>query len=547
MRKLNEHRAIQLAFTAAGHLHRIVTWGLGLCASVAGRLFGRLGWSARLALLCAVLGGILGWCSVLGIDAYMTWADFLPPQVAFLEQSGLIASARSFSAVLVVTACVLLLSGLLAFWRHRITYHILKVAAAGFVVAWVWGLRLMVMLPSAMFLSDDKVLSKDLRNYLWVYSTWGWLPFFLLGLLFLLCLCMNDVTRYYGGRAQEGLLLGDRVLRNLRKHGEEPQFRVASYWSTFVHLFVLFVVPFLLGRGCMQKPYGIPKGTGTPVVQMVKVKRVKPKPKERYVFNPNSAISYYVPDIDDSEIREEVEEETLDTYEASTIASGIGQGGPGKGGWPYGMENAKVRFIRLRYAGGDWDQQMGKGADYNFLLKFHELTGFNVAADTEAVRVSDLKRFPKHYAPPFVYLTGQGNISVSARDVKTLRWYLQEEGGMIFADNGGGNFNSTFRALMRRVMPDNDWVDIANDDVIYRQPYRFPNGAPPLWHHSGTRALGMKHQGRWVVFYHQGDINDAWQTGGSGASASLQTQAFKLGVNVVNYAFGQYMGIHHGQ
>ncbi len=117
---------------------------------------------------------------------------------------------------------------------------------------------------------------------------------------------------------------------------------------------------------------------------------------------------------------------------------------------------------------------------------------------------------------------------------------------MIFADNGGGNFNSSLRALMRRVLPENDWIDIANDDVLYRQPYLFPNGAPPLWHHSGNRALGMKHQGRWVVFYHQGDINDAWQTGGSGASTSLQMQAFKMGVNVVNYAFGQYMAIHFG-
>ena len=58
----------------------------------------------------------------------------------------------------------------------------------------------------------------------------------------------------------------------------------------------------------------------------------------------------------------------------------------------------------------------------------------------------------------------------------------------------------------------------ANDDIIYRQPFVFPNGAPRLWHHSGNRALGLKHNGRWVVFYHQGDIYDAWKTGHSGAS-----------------------------
>ena len=71
---------------------------------------------------------------------------------------------------------------------------------------------------------------------------------------------------------------------------------------------------------------------------------------------------------------------------------------------------------------------------------------FMIADATEAIRVSDLRRFPKNYAPPFVYLTGSKNISVSAGDIKTLRWYLEEEGGMIFADNGGDNFNAAFRS-----------------------------------------------------------------------------------------------------
>ena len=99
---------------------------------------------------------------------------------------------------------------------------------------------------------------------------------------------------------------------------------------------------------------------------------------------------------------------------------------------------------------------------------------------------------------------------------------------------------------MRQVLPEKPWIDIANDDIIYRQPYRFPKGAPPLWHHSGKRALGIKHNGRWVVFYHQGDINDAWQEGGSGVSAGTRKLAFKMGINVVNYAFNQHIAIHYG-
>jgi hypothetical protein len=158
-----------------------------------------------------------------------------------------------------------------------------------------------------------------------------------------------------------------------------------------------------------------------------------------------------------------------------------------------------------------------------------------------------LRRFPGKRAPPFVYITGSGNVNASNEDVRALRWYCTEESGMVFADNGGGNFNASFRALMKRAFPELEWVDIANDDVIYKQPFIFPNGAPPLWHHSGSRALGMKFSGRWVAFYHQGDMKDAWKTGHSGATDAQANMAYQLGINVMNYAFNQYMSAHFGQ
>jgi hypothetical protein len=84
--------------------------------------------------------------------------------------------------------------------------------------------------------------------------------------------------------------------------------------------------------------------------------------------------------------------------------------------------------------------------------------------------------------------------------------------------------------------------------ILRSAPSRSPisNVAPVLWHHSGMRALGIKHHGRWVVFYHQGDINDAWQEGGSGVEAGTRRAAFKMGINVVCYSFNQYMAIHYG-
>ena len=77
-------------------------------------------------------------------------------------------------------------------------------------------------------------------------------------------------------------------------------------------------------------------------------------------------------------------------------------------------------------------------------------------------------------------------------------------------------------------------------------PYVFPDGAPRFWHHDGSRALGIRHEGRIMVYYHPGDVNDAWKDGHSGASAEVADQAYKLGVNVMFYAFNQYYRRHYG-
>jgi len=82
---------------------------------------------------------------------------------------------------------------------------------------------------------------------------------------------------------------------------------------------------------------------------------------------------------------------------------------------------------------------------------------------------------------------------------------------------------------------------IPDDDPIFQYPYSFPNGAPPLWHHGGWRALGIKRGTRWAVFYHPGDINDAWKTGHSGVSPSIAKNSMNLGINIVYHAFTHYL------
>lgn len=347
---------------------------------------------------------------------------------------------------------------------------------------------------------------------------------------------------------------GDRVLENLRTGGPDPRFRKSVLGSCSAHLLVIVILPFLLQFvGCVE-PYRVPKGSGNPVVALLKSVPVKPKKEKRkqFIVNPNSAISFMVPDLDDSKILKVVDEQTQVTYQAdpnrvhatlgTAQAGKMGVGGGRQGGWPDGMENARVRFIRLEYAGSRWDDGMDAvaRADLNFLDAFHKLTGFKVSNKPESHPVMLLRRYRKGSAPPFVYMTGDRDIRLSATELRTLREYLLD-GGLLFADCGGVRWDGAFRAFAAQLFPGEKLLTIADDDPIFQVPYAFANGAPPLWHHGGSRALGIKHKGRWVVFYHPGDINDAWKTGHSGMDSRLAEGATQMGVNVIYYAFTHYL------
>jgi hypothetical protein len=95
--------------------------------------------------------------------------------------------------------------------------------------------------------------------------------------------------------------------------------------------------------------------------------------------------------------------------------------------------------------------------------------------------------------------------------------------------------------FIRQCFPDKPLIDIADDDMIYQLPYQFVDGAPAFWHHAGRRALGMKDKGRWIVFYHPGDMNDAWKSPGyTDVTPEMKETAMQLGVNLVYYAFTKW-------
>ena len=537
---------------------------------------GKIPLRLRLMFGFLLMGAVVAWSGWFLSERFVDWAQFskenqrvlfeagivsqppaeepAQPQEASSEASAVASSEASavatselerFAGLASGIALFCAVAALLCWIPLKFVYLILEAAYAAWVLGVLGAIRLAFTAPSILYTADYKLFDKLSRNAIWTASLGVFIPVLLLGLLMFLALALSSVRRTY--KVGQGDSMGDRIVGRFRTGGPDPRYRTSWYWAIGLCLFVL-AAPFIF-RGCdWEDPYGLVQGSGTPELQVVKVKKIKKeKKKKKYILNKWSPYILERAKIDDNKNLEEMENETQDQYVADQPAKKggkLGKGGGKTGGWPKGLADAKVRFIRLEYAGGDWDQDMGKGSDYNLLVKFHKITGFPIWKETESRPISRLSKFPKHYAPPFVFLTGSRGINVSNSDIAELRKYLVDEGGMLFIDNGGGNFGGAVRSLVSRIFPDKPFIDIPNDDPIYQQPYSFPDGAPPFWHHDGSRARGIRIGDRLAVFYHPGDINDAWKDGHSGASEAVAEQAFKLGINVMYYAFNAYYARH---
>jgi hypothetical protein len=510
---------------------------------------------AATLLALAAIGGACAWRLWNAAD----WLAARHPGLAEpLAAEGATSLAQGVGAIMLVAAVVAAVGGLAAFLPGRLALLLVR---AGFwssylgLAAWVVLATRGVGVISARKLTVDGLPQDAVTLFtLW----WGLVGPALLPLAMALFGHVQSwrgstIASFTGGRKETAAApaaVGDVIVENVRTGGADPLFRKSWLGSFWGHMLLIVIIPWLMQYiGCRER-YNVPHGSGEEAVAaVVQVAKPMKKKKKRYILNLNSAIILSKPDLDkDSDVEETVEKAseityTADASSAQARASGkMGKGGGKSGGWPDGVGDDPVRFFRIRHSGPGWDDGMDEvsRADMNFMDEFKKVTGFKIAKAPEARTIQQLRYFDKGFAPPFLYLTGAGAIPVTAADARVLREYLLD-GGMLFADAGSPEFHNSFLALMAAVFPDRQLVTIADDDPIFQGPFTFPNGAPPLWHHGGYRALGVKHQNRWAVFYHPGDINDAWKTGGSGMSRDLCDQSYKLGVNIIYHAFTHYL------
>ena len=498
----------------------------------------------RFAIGFTGLSLLMTGCAFLADGYWVRWAGLDEVMTRYLENAGHLVYGTRLAWASASAAVLCVLAALLAIIKKPFVFQLAWAAAfsLGFAV-----FRWTIAAADILNVADHKAFDTVMRDNLWAGSFFFGFFASLWPLFLLVALLSVAARRIYGVSKMPigGRDVGGDLIVSAKTGGKDPRWRSSVYWAIMLFL-ALLLLPYLMFMWGWEEPYGLPQGSGEMQQQVVVKKMKKQKKQKKLTINPFSPYILERMNIDDVKILVELENESRDTYQA-TATSGLGKGGKGNGGWPEGMAGSAVRFIRLKYRGGDWDQDMGKGADYNLLIKFHEWTGMKIAKDTEFREIERLKFFPKKKSPPFVFLTGMKGINVSDKEVKILRDYCLVEGGMLFIDNGGGYFDGQVRNLLRRVFPGKPLVDIPNDDTIYQRPYVFPDGAPPFWHHAGYRAMGIRDEGRWCVFYHPGDINDAWKDDHSGASAEVADQAYKLGVNVMFYAFNQYYHRHYEQ
>lgn len=300
-----------------------------------------------------------------------------------------------------------------------------------------------------------------------------------------------------------------------------------SVLFSYVTAFILLVLLLLWVGGC-KEIYEMPAGGGEQK-QMQNVVKVQKIIKKKFIINPLSSVIFNPPPIEDIK---------LQLLEITKHAYKVGFGKGAGAGFAGGTNRGKVRFIRLEYSGGDWDQ--GIDADLNMLLQYNLRTQHKIAERPETRKIAQLKNFPVGKSPPVVYLTGQKNISIGKSEEKVLREYLTEKHGMLFADNGGSaHWGRQFTSLMSRVLENVSPIRVPLDHPIHRIPYPIPF-LPYVAPHGGKDALGWVVNGRIAAYYHPGDIGDAWADDHAGVPTHIWESCYQLGTNVIFYAHAEY-------
>ena len=136
-------------------------------------------------------------------------------------------------------------------------------------------------------------------------------------------------------------------------------------------------------------------------------------------------------------------------------------------------------------------------------------------------------------------MTGHGNIVFTPVEVQNMREYLLA-GGFLHADDNYG-LDKAFRREMKKVFPEDDFIELSWDHPIFSQKYKFPEGLPKVHEHDNKRpqAFGIVKDGRLLVLYtYETDLGDGWEDQEVHKDPEdKRLQALQMGANIISYVF----------
>jgi hypothetical protein len=187
----------------------------------------------------------------------------------------------------------------------------------------------------------------------------------------------------------------------------------------------------------------------------------------------------------------------------------------------------------LKYdGGGDW---YANPTALPNLIKFCN-KNINTNLDTQPKTVATDSREINNY--PIVFMTGHGNIFFTKEASQNLRNYLISGGFLHISDNYG--LDKYIRNEMKKVFPDDEFLEIPFDHPIYHQKYKFEE-LPKIHEHNNKppQGFGIFYNGRLVCFYdYESDLSDGWEDKMvHNDPEEIRLQALQMGANIIDYVF----------
>lgn len=202
----------------------------------------------------------------------------------------------------------------------------------------------------------------------------------------------------------------------------------------------------------------------------------------------------------------------------------------------FAQAETTVKIALLKYnGGGDWYSNPTSLPNLIEFVNNKLQTNINPAPATVSANSYEIFNYP------FVHMTGHGNVFFSNNEVEILQAYLMSGGFLHIDDNYG--MDPYVRREMKKVFPDQEFVELPFDHPIYHQAYNFEKGLPKIHEHDGKapQGFGLYYEDRLVVFYsYESDLGDGWESYAVHKDPEhVRQKALQMGANIISYVFNR--------